>query len=83
MTRRLMEIRRWKNTGRIKSNALLAGKMSKDEKREKIFILHRTLRVCDADQPDPADICSRVRGDLVGAQFYKVQPASGPGVYPV
>lgn len=24
-----------------------------------------------------------ISGDFAGVQFYKVQPASGPGVYPV
>ena len=53
------------------------------KKREKIFILHRAIRVCDADQPDPSDIRSRISGDFAGVQFYKVQPASGSGVYSV
>ena len=52
-------------------------------KKGENFILHRALRVCDADQSDPSDIRGRISGDFAGVQFYKVQPASGPGVYPV
>ena len=41
------------------------------KKRRNIFSTIAPYGLCDADQPDPSDVCSRVRGDLADFSFTK------------